>query len=170
MHKKSIFALLFGLTVLGLMSQQFAPSPPTEYEPILMTRGEMVSAIALQDARVIEAPGKIWVYNNYIFLIEQYKGIHIIDNTIPAESKTIAFIHVDGCTELAIKDDIIYTNNAVDMIGIKVDATLKSIEVVSRKEYILPVMSSPSPWGDWYFIDQLPDNLIIVRWVPYKNG
>lgn len=170
MYRKSTLALVFGLVLLGLMSQQFAPGPPTEYEPILMTRQEMVSAIALHDAREIEAPGKIWLYNNYIFLIEQYRGIHIIDNSNPAASKTVAFIHVDGCTELAVKDDIIYTNNAVDMIGIKVNPDLNSLEVVSRKEYILPIISSPSPWGDWYFIHQIPANMIIVRWVPYQNG
>ena len=162
--KASIYVL--GLLVIGLMAQQFAPFRPTNFEPIMMTRDEMEAAVSLQEARPIESPGKIWLYNDYIFLIEQYKGIHVIDNSNPAFSKTIAFIQVDGCTELTMKGNIIYANNAVDMIGIKLAASFDAIDVVSRNRYILPIISSPEPWADWYFIQKLPGNMIIVSWQP----
>ncbi|RLD24430.1 MAG: hypothetical protein DRI71_02605 [Bacteroidetes bacterium] len=162
-------AFVFGLIALGLMSQQFFPGPPSPFEPILMTRTDMEAAVAMHEPREIESPGKIWVYNNYILLIEKYKGIHIIDNSDPANSHNVAFIQVDGCTDLAVKDDVIFTNNAVDMIGVKVNANFSTAEVVSRNKYILPIISSPEPWSDWYFIQMLPSNMIIVQWVPYSN-
>jgi hypothetical protein len=165
------FAFGFGLIALGIMAMQFAPQPPTNFEPILMTRGDMEASVSLHEPKAIESPGKIWVYNDYIFLIEQYKGIHVIDNSDPATSKTIAFIQIDGCTEVAVKDGILYANNAVDMIGLKWNSGQGLVEVVSRNKNILPFVSSPEPWNDWYFIEKLPADLIIVRWVPYnQNG
>jgi len=171
-NKRVIFkslAIALGVFSIGAMAFQFAPNAPTQYEPILMLRSDMEAAVKLSEPRPIESPGKIWLYNDLILLIEQYKGIHIIDNSNPAASKTIGFIQVDGCTDIAMKGDIVYANNAVDMIGIKANGNYSSIEVVSRNRNSLPIISSPDPWGDWYFYEKLPANTIIVRWVPYQN-
>jgi hypothetical protein len=57
------------------------------------------------------------------------------------------------------------------MIGLKWNSGQGLVEVVSRNKNILPFVSSPEPWSDWYFIEKVPADLIIVRWVPYnKNG
>jgi len=162
------FSLAIGLLVFGIMAFQFGPSNPANYEPILMSRTDMEASVELGAPRTIVSPGKMWLYNNLIFLVEQYKGIHIIDNSNPAASKTIAFIQVDGCTEITMKGDILYANNAVDMIGIK-GTDFSSIEVVTRNRNMLPIIASPEPWGDWYFYEKLPENTVIVRWVPYQN-
>ena len=161
-------SLAIGLLAFGIMAFQFAPNNPANYEPILMSRADMEASVALGEARPIESPGKMWLYNNLIFLIEQYKGIHIIDNSNPAASKTIAFIQIDGCTEITMKGDILYANNAVDMIGIK-STDFTSIDIITRHRNMLPAISSPEPWGDWYFYEKLPENTVIVRWVTYQN-
>ena len=152
-----------------MMAFQVDPYRPANYEPIFMTRTEMEASVALLGPRAIDAPGKIWVYNSYILLIEQFKGVHIIDNSDPNNSENVAFIRVDGCTDIAVKDGIIYANNAVDMIAIKSTTTLDAIEVVSRNRDILPPLESPDPWGDWYFVSQLPEGMIVVRWLPFVN-
>ncbi len=161
--------LLLGGLAIGIMAFQFGPSNPANYEPILMHRSDMEASVGLQEARAIESPGKIWIYNDFIFLIEMYKGIHIIDNSNPSESKTVGFIQVDGCTEITMKDNIIYANNAVDMIGIKANQGFTDIDVVTRNRNMLPILASPEPWGDWYFYEKLPKNTVIVRWVPYQK-
>ncbi len=161
--------LLAGISVFMLMAFQFSSSKPANYEPILMSRADMEASVKLGDAREIESPGKLWIYNDIILLIEQYKGIHIIDNSNPANSKTIAFIQIDGCTDMAMKDNILYANNAVDMIGIKPNQDFSDFTVVARNRNMLPVIPSPEPWGDSYFYKKLPANTVIVRWVPYQN-
>jgi len=125
----------------------------------------MEASVALFDAQPIESPGKIWVYNDFILLIEQYKGIHILDNSDPASSTSVAFIQVDGCTDIAVKNGIVYANNGVDIIAIDGNTDFSSIEVVSRNRNSLPMISSPEAWGDYYYTNQLPSDMIIVRWI-----
>jgi len=110
----------------------------------------------------------MWLYNDLIFLIEQYQGIHIIDNSDPEKAATIRFIQIDGCTDLTMANDIIYANNAVDMIGIKGGTDFSSISVVSRNRNALPQVASPQRWHDRYFSDVIGDK-IVVRWIPYTN-
>ncbi len=173
MRKNSIIGLLALIGVIGvfgIMAFQLSSPPPSEFEPILMTRADMEASVAIYEPRPIESPGKIWVYNNYILLIEQYKGIHILDNSDPASTATVAFIQVDGCTDIAVKDGIIYANNAVDIIAIEGNANFDAIEVKSRNRNVLPMVSSPDEWNDWYYTSQLPDDMIIVRWIPYQDN
>ena len=139
------------------------------YEPVLMTRDALESAVQLKDSREIERPGKIWIYDEYIFVIEQYRGIHVIDNSIPSEPQTVAFIQVDGCTDVAVNDGLIYANNAVDLIGIRTDLERQSISVVTRNRNVLPELSPPEGWYNYNFEKFRPDNTIIVRYEPYTR-
>lgn len=171
-YKKNTFKLAsiaLGIIAMGIMAFQFAPSAPANYEPILMLRSDMEASVKLGNAREIESPGKMWLYNDLIFLIEQYKGIHIIDNSNPAATKTIGFIQVDGCTDITMKGNIMYANNAVDMIGIKSSTDFSSVNIVTRHRNMLPPITSPEPWGDSYYYGKLPENTVIVRWEPYQK-
>lgn len=161
-----VLVLAGGLT---FMAFQNVPYRPHNYEPILMTRADLEAAFAVEPAREIENPGKLWVFNNFILLIEQYRGIHIIDNANPNSPQRVAFIRIEGCTETAVRDGIIYASNAVDLIGVKANADFTSLDLVSRNRNVLPIISSPELWGDDYYINQLPDDMIIVRWEPINN-
>ncbi len=134
------------------------------YKPILMTRGNLESAVQWHDAREIERPGKIWVYNQFIFVIEQYRGIHVIDNTDAAAPKNLGFIQIDGCTDVAVKSGLIYANNAVDLIGVKPDPLSKSIAVVSRNRSVLPELIPPDGSDLNRFSKNRPEGTIIVRY------
>lgn len=157
--------VLFALMAFQTSSDSF---PYSNYKPIMMKRADMEAAIGLQEPQPIVAPGKLWLYNNFIFIIEQYKGIHILNNTNPANTQNVGFIHIDGCTEVAVKSGVIYTNNAVDLIALKSTSAFDAIEVKSRNRDALPSIASPEPWNDWYYTNILPENTIIVRWEP-KN-
>ena len=168
-HKTlSVRILLIALLLSSVVNMAFQNQSyrPANFEPIFMTRAEMEASVTLLGPRAIETPGKIWIYNNYILLVEEFRGIHIIDNSNPNNSESIAFIRVDGCVDIAMSDDIIFANNAIDMIGIRANSTFNNVEVISRNRNILPMLTSPEPFNDWYFINQLPDDMIIVRWIP----
>lgn len=151
------------------MAFQWGPSEPHDYEPVMIKRADLEASFDVLPARGIETPGKIWVYNNYILLVEHYEGIHVIDNSSPNSPRRTSFINIIGCTELAVRDGIIYANNAVDLIGIKCNADFTGFEVVTRNRDVLPTISSPNPWMDWYYLDQLPEDMIIIRWEPITN-
>jgi len=169
--RNSIFGLIClagAIALISIMAFQFNPNQ-SRYEPILMTRAEMEASVVIYDAQPIESPGKIWIYNDFILLIEKYRGIHILDNSDPEALEVVAFIQVDGCTDLAMKDGIIYANNAVDIIAIDGKTNFGSIEVVSRNRNVLPMVASVEEWNDYYYINQLPSDMIIVRWIPNQD-
>ena len=140
-----------------------------DFEPVLMTRDNMEAAVQLREARDIERPGKIWVYDAYIFVIEQYKGIHIIDNSNASAPANLGFIQVDGCTDVAVKEGLIYANNAVDLIGIRTNLDAKTIEVKSRSRNVLPELQPPDGTGIARFERFRPENTIIVRYESYQR-
>lgn len=166
MNPSIIMAWFFAFLLMGF---QFSTTYQAPYKPILMSRADMEESIKLRESRDIVSPGKIWVYNDFILLIEQYRGIHIIDNSDPSSSKTVAFIQVDGCTDITMKDNILYANNAVDMIGIKPNQDFSDFTVVARNRKMLPIIASPEPWNDGYYYEKKPANTVIVRWVKNEN-
>lgn len=166
--KKQVYLLVLAIvvTAIGIMAFRQIPYRPHNYEPIMMSRADLEGSFDILPAREIVQPGKIWVYNNYILLIEQYKGIHIIDNTNPNSPQRIRFINILGCTELAVREGIIYANNAVDLIGVKAEPSSSTFYLTSRNRNVMPMISSPEHWNDWYYENRLPNDMIIVRWEP----
>jgi hypothetical protein len=136
-----------------------------QYEPIFMYRSEMENSVKMEAPRAIENPGKIYIKENLIFINEKYLGIHIIDNTNPEEPENFAFIHVDGCIDMAMKDNVLYADNAVDLISISVNQNVTGIEVTSRIKNVFPEINAPNGRN---LTDEekraRPKNSILVRW------
>jgi len=156
------------LLLISLAMFSFTTNSQYEYEPVLMLREDMEAAVELKAPREIDNPGKIWVYNQYVFVIEQYKGIHVLDNADSKNPQNVGFIQVDGCTDVAVRNAIIYANNAVDLIGLKASEDYSSIDVVSRNRNVLPELISPEGWNPWIFEQHRPANSVIVRWETYN--
>src|SRR5690349_6909685 len=70
----------------------------------------------------IRNAGKIYVSGRYILQSETGEGIHIIDNTTPSKARRIGFIKINGCQEIAMKGNYLYTNNYNDLITIDVSS------------------------------------------------
>lgn len=170
MKSKQIKWLLPGVVIATTLFTIFAFTINTSnaYEPVLMDREDMEAAVQVREIRDIERPGKIWVYDNFIFVIEQYKGIHILDNTDSQNPENLGFIQIDGCTDVAVRNGVIFANNAVDLIGVKPSSDFKSINVVSRSRNILPELASPEGWNSYDFEKFRPENSVIVRWEAYN--
>ncbi|MGV7225167.1 MAG: hypothetical protein ACQ9MH_27075 [Nitrospinales bacterium] len=170
MKPKHIGRLFAALLTLSMIIAIFAfTTHHDDYEPVLMMREDMEAAVQMRETREIENPGKIWVYDQYIFIIEQYKGIHVLDNTNPENPNNLSFIQVDGCSDVAVNNGLIYANNAVDLIGIKPSPDFQSMTVASRNRNVLPELSNPMQWSNRDFEKNRPHNSIIVRWEPFNH-
>jgi hypothetical protein len=88
----------------------------TEYSPIYMEADAFRSAVRVTAPQILNKPGKIWVYNQYLFVNEVSKGIHIIDNQNPASPQKVGFISIPGNYDLAVKGDKLYTDSSVDLL------------------------------------------------------
>lgn len=92
----------------------------TLYTPVYKTLTQVRQEMNSSAARTLENPGKIYIYGNYIFLNEQEKGIHIIDNTNPASPKNIAFINIPGNVDLAVKGATLYADSWSDLVSLDI--------------------------------------------------
>jgi hypothetical protein len=160
--KKILFLTVF---ILYLLVSGFDIEPESEYKPIFMLRSELEKSVKLEGSRDIENPGKIYLKDNLIFINEKYLGIHVIDNTNPEEPENFAFIRVEGCIDMAMKDNVLYADNAVDLISLALNPQMTGIQVTSRIKNVFPELRAPDGFGLTYRQSLArPENSILVRW------
>jgi hypothetical protein len=88
------------------------------YEPVYGDTSE-VKKITFTSPQPYENGGKIFVLGNTLYQVENGKGVHVTDITNPSAPKKTAFIKIMGCQEIAVKDDMLITNNMNDMVIVK---------------------------------------------------
>lgn len=84
--------------------------------PFVLSVQEIREGIAAQAPQELNNLGKIYVKDNYIFINELKKGLHIIDNSNPQKPENIAFLKVPGVIDVAVKDNILYADSYMDMV------------------------------------------------------
>jgi hypothetical protein len=138
----------------------------SEYKPILMERSALENSISFKNARQMCQTGKIYFKDNYIFINEKYSGIHVIDNSNPESPENIGFITVPGSIDMAIKNNILYVDNAVDLVAIDLSGELENLFVTKRikssfPEHLPPDGKTPKPE---FSVENRPANTVIVAW------
>jgi hypothetical protein len=153
--KPLLFLVLAGVVWL-LTCSDVEPNSYNTYIPIFMERAELEKSVFMVNGtRDMEHPGKIWVKDDRIYVNEKYKGVHIIDNSNPTSPRQVGFIMAPGCLDIAIKGDVIYLDNAVDLVAFD----MASGQVTERLKHYFPEPISPQ--GKKYY--NLTD-LILVGW------
>lgn len=139
--------------------------PESAYVPVMMTRSELEKSIKLEEPREISSPGKIYFKSPYLFIVEKHKGVHVIDNSNPSNPIKFKFIHIDGIRDIAIKQDILFADNAVDLIALKLNSNVTSINITKRLRNYFPEMESPDGFGIPLYVRKTrPENTVIVSW------
>jgi hypothetical protein len=90
------------------------------YTPVYETTAQVKSDIKSSAPQSIENPGKIVTLNNFIFLNDIDKGIHVIDNSNPASPKNVAFISIPGNMDLAVKGKTLYADLYTDLVTLDI--------------------------------------------------
>ncbi len=103
-----------------------------ESTPIVKSYDEVRSSFEVKPPQEIVKPGKLYVYNHLLFVVEEYKGFHVIDNSFPSAPIRTQFIQLDGCTDLVTKGNYIYANNANDLVTIEIKGN--GYELIDRNK------------------------------------
>jgi len=124
---KQVFTFLFSkgnLFIFALFTGYVCSSArqmeQSVFAPVYMTYAELRNAIALQPARDVSHVGKIYLFNNYLFVNEINKGVHIIDTTNPAAPVNKGFINIPGNVDIAIKNNTLYADSFVDLVALDI--------------------------------------------------
>ena len=159
---KKIVFLINLLIVAFLLTTSFSSTKESKsWEPVFMKRTELEQSVTfISGQRTLKNPGKIYCKDNYIYVNELYKGVHVINNSNPENPVREGFITAPGCVDMAIKENIIYVDNAVDLVAFD----LESKQVTERIKNVLPEV--PSPSGGHYYLDEKnrPEGFILVGW------
>ena len=67
----------------------------------------------------INNTGKIYVYGDYLLIVDVMTGVHIFDNSDPAEPEYLGFIVVVGVTDVEVVNQILYLNSFTDLVTLK---------------------------------------------------
>jgi hypothetical protein len=155
-YKIVLLFVFFALIVMQGSSEDYYH----EYDAVYMDRANLEKSVFyMETGKEMKNPGKIYYKHPYLFINEKYKGVHVFDNTNPASPVKKGFIMAPGCLDMAVKDDIIYLDNAVDMVAFD----LKTKKEMKRIREVFPM---PAPPGGFLWYDySYPENYIIVEWI-----
>jgi hypothetical protein len=154
---KKFFLLLIILVFIGL---GWTDERYNVYIPMFMSRENLENSVSyITGKREIKNTGKIYYLNPYIYINERYKGVHVINNSDPAHPVCEGFILAPGCIDMAVKENIIYLDNAVDMVAFD----LNSKTVTQRIRNVFPEPVSPEGLYEG-IAGNRPAGYILVEW------
>ncbi len=166
MKSFKLLILLSGFLIIGCIDRQ-RPILFTTYTPVLITRSSLTKSIALQNAEPILEAAKIYYKDGYIFISERFKGVHIINNANPSAPVNQGFIAVPGCLDMAIKSNVLYVDNAIDLVAIDLTKASKGeLEVLTRVQSVFPEPAPPDGGAipEKFSTRNRPANTIIINW------
>ena len=135
----------------------------TANSPIYMSYEDLREAVKITSSRDLENTGKIYFKDGYIFVNEELKGIHIIDNQNPTNPQNIGFIEIPGNVDIAVKNDILYADSYIDLVAIDISDVANPI-VVKRVEDVFPY-TTPVPENEDYRVAKIDEEKgVVIDW------
>lgn len=161
MRQRSHYLMYLFLVLLLTSCEE--PEPVSAYQPILMSRAQLETSIAVKEPRNISNPGKIYTYGSYILINELYKGVHVINNQNPESPVSIGFIQVPGNVDFAVKNNVIYVDNAVDLVAIDIN-NVRDPQITNRTRNAFPPLTPPDNLRVGTDMAGAPEDAVIIGW------
>lgn len=159
-----ISVIITGLTSCFNRSNDDIGYYNSAYTPVIMARPDLEKSIKLIEPQEINEFGKIYIKDSLLFINEKYEGIHVVDNSDPSNPENLAFIVIPGNIDISIVNDIIYADNALDLVAIKY--TGDNVTIVDRNRNVFPELLPPD--GGFFhnnYQDDIPENSVIIKWI-----
>ncbi|MFK8037541.1 MAG: hypothetical protein AB8B74_04575 [Crocinitomicaceae bacterium] len=130
------------------------------FKPIY-TSVETIERIEINEDEPLEMPGKIYVYENYLLVNDQSKGIHIFDNSNPSAPVKLSFIGIPGNMDFSVRNNILYADNISDMVLFDISQPSAPI-YKNRIKSVFPTQLFPDQAGQFECVD--PSKGVVLRW------
>lgn len=123
-----------------------------------MTTQEIRESFDFKAPVEMSHPGKIYLLDNYLFVNEVGKGIHIINNADKRNPINIGFINIPGNYDMAAKGHILYVDSYIDLLALDI-SNVNDVKLVKRVEGV---------FDDIYYYEFL-DNVSEAIMVGYER-
>ncbi len=160
--KASITLLVLAASLTGCMDKTVERITYTANVPVYMAFSDFRTSFEKSGPVEIRQPGKIYFKDGYLFVNEYGKGIHVIDNSDPANPEKIAFYEIVGNIDMAIKGNILYADSYIDLVAIDI-TDIDNPKEVGRLMNIFPeVVPEGDRWFPYAMVDKSKG--VIVDW------
>jgi hypothetical protein len=132
-----IFTLLFVFTYIFVSCEDLTYKEYKGYAPVYLSYKDLRSAVSEVQNTDLVNPGKIYFKDNFIFIVEELKGIHVYDNSDPASPVKKGFVKLPGVVDMSVSGNIMYADSYVDLVVLDVQ-NIENIHEVGRITDILP--------------------------------
>lgn len=151
------FLVVMGLFLLGCQDKVIERYRVNA--PVYMSYAELRSSVKSMPVTetTISRPGKIYYWNNYLFVNEYNKGIYVIDNSNPASPIFKTFINIPGNVDMSIKEGILYADSYIDLVALDI-SDIQRVKEVKRIDSIFP-----------YTIPEYTSQLLMEQIEPQKG-
>ncbi|MEP6725176.1 MAG: hypothetical protein ABJC98_05155 [Bacteroidota bacterium] len=119
----SFLAPVFLISIVFLFSSCLKDHCSRTYNiitPVYTKLSVLRSAVQSKPAAAIVNTGKLYIRDKWIFLNEQNKGIHVIDNSNPSHPVKTSFINIPGSIDMSVKENILYADLYCDLAAIDI--------------------------------------------------
>ena len=82
----------------------------TYFVPVYETTDQLAQKVSIDPPKDYAEAGKIVTYQQYIFINKPQEGIHVVDNSDPANPQNLHFISIPGSLDMSIIDDHLYSD------------------------------------------------------------
>jgi len=131
-------------------------------EPEYMSYKDFREAVRAETTHSLEKPGKIYFKDNYLFINEKMKGIHVYNNTNPSAPLYVTFIIIPGNVDMVIRGNIMYADSYIDLVGIDI-SNMTNVKEVARLKNVFPY--SVPPYETNYRVGQVDDTKgVVLDW------
>ncbi|MDC6365610.1 MULTISPECIES: LVIVD repeat-containing protein [Flavobacteriaceae] len=139
MKKKILLLLPLAILLFVSCDDDNSDDKYAEYlvaRPLVITKAEFADSVDIVAPRPIDESGKVYTYQDYIFINDKYQGVHVIDNSNNQQPVKIAFIKIPGNVDISVKDDYLYADSLMDLVVIDI-SDINNIKQVNRLENVL---------------------------------
>lgn len=135
------------------------PPQYSAYEPIILQRSVFENAVKIEANKTMTESSKIYVIGDFIFINDKNKGFHIFDNKNPENPVKKKFLNVPGATDIAIRNNTLFINQATDLLSLTFNASNYTVLVNKRIKNVFPQMVSPDGYRH-----NLKEDEVIIGW------
>jgi len=132
---------------------------PDNYKPVTMDRPAFENAVQGGTFQTIANPGKIYIKDELMFISDVNKGFGVYNYSDPANPLPIGYIKIPGATDIAVRNNNIYINQAVDLVALQYHPASNTLTVISRNRNVFPQKLSPR--GS---VATILPNQIVIDW------